>query len=176
MLTSKTWERGGKKSSMWQLQKDPIIKAAKGSLWLRNQDILASPALTWLGTSHVHSKAWVSTCIMRDSVLLNRTPFVEMPFALINLLNLTLWAESLHWERGSHIKMNSQFRNRFSNKLHPDPPKADGTTCEKLVISICPMWHTFHPSGKCKAIWFYLLTSKATRSWNPSSLESVVAF
>lgn len=29
---------------MWQLQKDPMIKTVEGSLWPRNQDILASPA------------------------------------------------------------------------------------------------------------------------------------
>lgn len=28
-------------------------------------------------------------------------------------------------------------------------------------------------SGKCKAMWFYLLTPKPTQSWNPRSLEPV---
>lgn len=39
-------ERERTSPSMWQLQKDSMIKAAKGSLWLRNQNIPASPTLT----------------------------------------------------------------------------------------------------------------------------------
>lgn len=90
-------------------------------------------------------------CMVRDLNLLNRTLFVKLPFlGLVNLLSLTLWAESL-WGIPHLDKYPVQ--KWFCQQI---PSKSTESTTHKktkvqLVISICPTSATFSPSGACRA-------------------------
>lgn len=109
-------------------------------------------------------------CMVRDLNLLNRTLFVKLPFlGLVNLLSLTLWTGLWGIPHLDKYPVQKWFCQQI-------PSKSTGsTTCKKTKVQLVFLSAIFSPSGACRAKRFYLPTSKSKQSWDPSSLEPMVA-